>query len=222
MEQFIKSPRSDRWFIAMAVAGLLIFSLSLSLLMVPYSTVIEENEGGDLTCLHIPFTKSRAAAILNSYNAEALEAAQSLHFPGDLIFPIGYALLYAGLIGLLLRGQQGWWLRAGLVVLALPFVAMLFDWIENLFILRMLAITAEEGAAAIPARLPLIGGIAGSIKYVALSLVTPLFGIALITRSTLTRQPPLTKWRIVTFLVALSLLAFNLVQLITGVLPCLS
>lgn len=222
MEQFIKSPRSDRWFIGMVVVGLFIFSLSLAVLMVPYSAIIEENDGGDLTCLHVPFTTSRAAAILNSYNAEALEAARSLHFPGDLLFPVGYALLYAGLIGLLLRGQQGWWLRAGLVVLAMPFVAMLFDWIENLFILRMLAITAEEGAAAIPARLPLFGGIAGSLKYFALSVIGPLFGIALIIRSTLIRQPPLSRGLLVTYLVALLLLGFNLVQLITGVLPCLN
>jgi len=75
--------------------------------MVPYSNVIEENNGKDLTCLQIPFTKSRAALIIGSFNEEARVAARSLHLPGDLLFPIGYALLYAGLIGLIIRKQEG-------------------------------------------------------------------------------------------------------------------
>jgi hypothetical protein len=221
MVNAIKSPQSKRWFIGMVVAGLLIFILALSLLMVPFSKVIDENSGKDLTCLQIPFTKSRAAAIINSYNDEAMAAARALHVPGDLLFPVGYALLYSGLIALIVRQQEGWWLRAGLLVMFFPFLAMIFDWIENAFILRMLAIATEQSTAAIPAWMPAIGAIAGTLKYLFLSLLTPLFGIALIIWSLVTRRPALTLGIGVTYLFAFGMFGFSLFQLFTDVLPCL-
>lgn len=205
----------------MVCAGLLIFVLSLSTLMVPYSTTIDERGGKDLTCLQIPFTQSRAAEIINSYDSEARAAARRLHLPGDLIFPIGYALLYSGLIGLLIRRQEGRWLRIGLVVMLLPFIAMVLDWIENAFILRMLAIASQQSVEAIPAWMPALGGIAGALKYLFLSLLTPLFGLALIVWSLATRTPTLTLGLAVTYLVAFAMLGFSLFQLFTEIPPCL-
>lgn len=216
----IKSPNAQRWLIAMVVLGLLIFTLSLSLLMVPYSSVIEENGGKDLTCLQTPYTKARAAAIVDSYNNEASAAARSLHLPGDLLFPIGYALLYSGLIGLIVRRQEGRWFRVGLIVLFLPFVAMALDWTENAFILRMLAIATEQSSAAIPAWMPVVGSITGTLKYLFLSLLTPLFGITLIMHSLITRQPTLTLRIGVTYIFAFGMFAFSLFQLFTEVVPC--
>lgn len=217
----IKSPNAQRWLIAMVVAGLAIFALSLSLLMVPYSSVIEESGGKDLTCLQIPYTKARAAAIIDSYNNEARSAARALHLPGDLLFPIGYALLYGGLIGLIVRQQEGRWLRVGLIVMFFPFVAMVLDWVENAFILRMLTIATEQSTDAIPAWMPAVSGLVGTLKYLFLSLLTPLFGIALIVRSLAARQPALTVGIGVTYLFAFFMFAFSLFQLFTEVAPCL-
>jgi hypothetical protein len=205
----------------MVVAGLAIFALSLSLLMVPYSSVIEESGGKDLTCLQIPYTKARAAAIIDSYNNEARSAARALHLPGDLLFPIGYALLYGGLIGLIVRQQEGRWLRVGLIVMFFPFVAMVLDWVENAFILRMLTIATEQSTDAIPAWMPAVSGLVGTLKYLFLSLLTPLFGIALIVRSLVARQPALTVGLGVTYLFAFFMFAFSLFQLFTEVAPCL-
>jgi hypothetical protein len=221
MEPFIRSAQAQRWLVAMVAAGLLIFVLALSMLMVPYSNVIEERGGSDLTCLQLPYTRSRAAAIISSYDSEARAAARSLHLPGDMIFPAGYALLYSGLIGLVIRRQQGAWLRVGLIVMLLPFAAMTLDWIENLFILRMLAISAERSADAIPAWMPALGSLAGTLKYLLLSLLTPLFGLALILWSTATRHPPLTASLAITYLVALTMFGFSLFQLFTEIPPCL-
>ncbi|MGD8855586.1 MAG: hypothetical protein PVG33_04595 [Chloroflexota bacterium] len=221
METFITSPKSQRWLVAMVVVGLLIFILALSMLMVPYSSVIEERGGRDLTCLQIPFTRSRAAAILNSYDGEARAAARSLHLPGDLIFPIGYALLYAGLIGLVIRRLQGRWLRLGLLVMLFPLAAMVLDWMENYFILRMLAVAGEQSVGAIPAWMPALGGLAGALKYLLLSLLTPLFGLSAILWSVTTRRPPLSPGLIVIYLAALVMFCFSLFQLFTEVPPCL-
>ncbi len=216
----IKSPKALLWMVAMVVTGSLIFTLSLSLLMVPYSQIIEENGGKDLTCLQIPFTKSRAATIINSYNSEARSAARSLHLPGDVIFPLGYALLYSGLIGLITRGQEGHWLRIGMIIMFFPFVAMVFDWIENAFILRMLNITTEYSTDAIRAWMPAAGGFAGSLKYLLLSLLTPLFGMVLIIHSLIMGRPQFTVALGVTYLFAFGMFAFSLIQLFTDVTPC--
>ncbi len=221
MTERIKSPKAILWLVAMVLTGSLIFTLSLSLLMVPYSRVIEENGGKDLTCLQIPFTKSRAATIINSYNSEARSAARSLHLPGDLLFPLGYSLLYSGLIGLITRGQEGHWLRIGMIIMFFPFVAMVFDWIENTFILRMLNITTEHSTDAISAWMPAAGGFAGSIKYLLLSLLTPLFGMVLIIQSLIIRRPRPTMVLGVTYLIAFGMFAFSLFQFFTDVTPCL-
>ena len=217
----IKSPNAQRWLIAMVIAGLLIFALSLSILMVPYSSVIEESGGKDLTCLQVPYTKSRAAVVIDSYNDEARSAARSLHLPGDLLFPIGYALLYSGLIGLIVRHQEGRWLHVGLIVMFFPFVAMVLDWVENAFILQMLTIAIDRSTDAIPAWMPAVSGLVGTLKYIFLSLLTPLFGIALIVRSLVTRQPAITVGLGLTYLFAFSMFGFSLYQLFTDVVPCL-
>jgi hypothetical protein len=216
----IKSPNAQRWLIAMVVAGLFIFALSLSFLMIPYSNTIDESGGKDLTCLQIPYTKARAAAIIDSYNDEARSAARSLHLPGDILFPIGYALLYSGLIGLVARHQEDRWLRVGLVVMFFPFIAMALDWVENAVILRMLTIATEQSTEAIAAWMPAVGGLVGTLKYLFLSLLTPIFGIALIVRSLAARQPALTVGLGVTYLFAFAMFAFSLFQLFTDVLPC--
>jgi hypothetical protein len=221
MEAFIRSAKAQRWLVAMVAAGLLIFVLALSTLMLPYSSVIEERGGRDLTCLQIPFTRSRAAAILDSYDGEARAAARSLHLPGDLIFPAGYALLYSGLIGLVIRRQQGRWLRLGLVVMFFPLAAMVLDWIENYFILRMLAVVAEQPTEAIPAWMPALGGLAGTLKYLFLSLLTPLFGLTAIIWSLVTRRPQLSPALAVIYLAASAMFGFSLFQLFTEIPPCL-
>lgn len=217
----IKSPNAKLWLVAMVLVGALIFTLSLSLLMVPYSQVIEENGGEDLTCLQIPFTKSRAVGIINSYNVEARSAARTLHLPGDMLFPLGYALLYSGLIGLITRGQEGNWLRVGLVVMVFPIIAMVFDWIENAFILRMLNIATGQSVDAIASWIPIAGGLAGSLKYLLLSLLTPLFGIVLISHSLIRHRPQLTLALAFSYLFTFGMLAFSLFQLFTEVTPCL-
>jgi hypothetical protein len=219
MEAHLAAPR--RLYL-MVFAGLLLFALSLSTLMLPYSRIIEENDGKDLTCLHVPFTRARAAAIIDSYNADARAAARALHLPGDMLFPLGYALLYSGLLGLIARRQEGWWRRAGKVAIFFPVAAMVLDWTENFFILRMLAVAGAEGSAAIPAWMPLFGGIAGALKYLLLAGLTPLYGLGAIVHSLVTRRPALTAGLALTYLVAALLLLFNLVQVVTGVVPCLA
>lgn len=206
------------YLIGGAVLGLLIFVLALTLLMLPYSRQIDESGGADLTCLQIPFTENKAQEIVASYGPEARAAARQLHLPGDLIFPVSYGLLYASLLALIVRKQEGSLLRLGMIAILFPLIAMIFDWLENLFILRMLVVYADPIRSA--PLLPLIGGIAGSIKYLFLSILTPLYGLAGIVALIVHRRIGGIS-QILLYGVILSLLLFNPYQLITSVLPCI-
>jgi hypothetical protein len=222
MPSFLESRRSFVWLVGMAVVGATLFTLALTTLMLPYAQIVEENSDQDLTCLQIPFTRTRAAEIIKSYDRETRQAARALHLPGDLIFPVGYALLYSALVGLVARRQDEKWLRLGLVVMTFPFTAMILDWIENFFIVRMLTISLDASTAAIPGWMPLLGGIAGSLKYLFLSLLTPLYGLSAIIRSLLRREPTLTPGLLFTYALVAALLLFNFVQTFTQVPACLA
>ncbi|GAB4576031.1 MAG: hypothetical protein Kow0077_30490 [Anaerolineae bacterium] len=221
MNRLLEAPRGSLWLGGMALAGLVIFSTALAALMLPYSRIIETQGGADLTCLHVPFTVERAAAILTTYDATAREAVRALHVPGDTLFPVGYALLYAGLVGLVAREQSGRWRALGRAAMWMPVAAMVLDWTENAFILRMVAITEAQGVEALPAWLPLLGGLAGSLKYLCLSMFTPLIGLSLIARSLVDRDSRPAHRTVVIYGVVAVMLLFNVGQVVTGVLPCL-
>jgi hypothetical protein len=222
MLRFLESRSSVPWLVGFALLGAALFVFALSTLMLPYSQIVEEASNEDLTCLQIPFTQARAAEIIESYDREAREAARALHLPGDLIFPVGYALLYSSLIGLIARRQKGRWLRWGVVAMLFPFLAMILDWTENAFIVRMLDISLSESTAAIPAWMPLAGGLAGSLKYLFLSLLTPLYGLGAIIHSLIRGERPLTWGPLLTYGIAGALLLFNVAQTVTQVPGCLA
>ena len=85
----------------------------------------------------------------------------------------------------------------------------------------MLAIASEQSTANIPAWMPALGGLAGTVKYLFLSLLTPLFGLALIIWSVATRRPKLTLGLAITYLVAFGMFGFSLFQLFSEVPVCL-
>ena len=220
MQTFVTSQRGQWWLIGAAVLGLILFIGSLALLMVPYSQQIEAAGGADLTCLQIPFTRARAASLIDTYNQQARRAAIRLHLPGDMIFPVGYALLYGGLVGLVARRCTGWWQRTGLIVMFFPAGAALLDVIENLHIIAMINAASAGGTQAIPALLPLTGSLAGTLKYLLLSGLAPLWGLAAIGVRVLQARGKLSTGAWVTFAVAGLLLAASLVMSVGSVRAC--
>ena len=93
--------------------------------------------------------------------------------------------------------------------------------IERLTQPLMSAIATEQSSAVIPAWMPLIGGLVGTLKYLFLSLLAPVFGITLIIWSIATRQPTLSIGLGIIYLITFAMLGFSLYQLFTDVLPCL-
>ncbi len=181
MRTLIRSPRGAWWCAAMAIAGVGVFAFAIGVLMLPHSSTLGDRLP-ELTCLQVAFTPTRASDIVASFTVEQQSAIANLLIPGDVTFAWGYGLVLAGLVGLLARRVDGQWQRAGAIVMWLPLVASLLDVTEDLFLYRIVAMLIDDPAAPVAPALPLLAGIAATLKYFALAVVTPAYSIAGILR----------------------------------------
>ncbi len=181
MPVLIRSPRGAWWCAAMTLAGVGVFAFAVGVLMLPHSAALGDRLP-ELTCLQVAFTPARATAIVRSFTAEQQLAVSRLLVPGDVTFAWGYGLVLAGLVGLLARRLDGRWQTAGAIVMWLPLVASLLDVTEDLFLHAIVATLIEHPAATVEPALPTLAGIAATLKYVALAILTPAYSIAGILR----------------------------------------
>lgn len=165
----------------MTLVGVGVFAFAVGVLMLPHSAVLGDRLP-ELTCLQVAFTPARATAIVSSFTAEQQLAVSRLLVPGDVTFAWGYGLVLAGLVGLLARRLEGRWQTAGAIVMWLPLVASLLDVTEDLFLHAIVATAIEHPAATVEPALPALAGIAATVKYVALAILTPAYSIAGILR----------------------------------------
>lgn len=165
----------------MTLAGVGVFAFAVGVLMLPHSAALGDRLP-ELTCLQVAFTPARATAIVSSFTAEQQLAVSRLLVPGDVTFAWGYGLVLAGLVGLLARRLDGRWQTAGAIVMWLPLVASLLDVTEDLFLHAIVATLIEHPAATVEPALPALAGIAATVKYVALAILTPAYSIAGILR----------------------------------------
>ncbi len=162
------------WILAvMTLAGVGIFGYATGVLMAPFTPVLAERLP-ELTCLQIAFTGQRFAAVFGSFAPEQQSAIAQLLIPGDVVFAWGYGFLLTGLLGLLTLRLPAGWQRAGRVLMWTPLFASVLDCLEDLS-LHALA-TAPPGSD--PGFLPLLAGIAATLKYLNLSVLAPTYGIA--------------------------------------------
>lgn len=173
----MRRPNSALLFGLMAFAGFVIFGIATGVLMAEPAAVIGERLS-ELSCLQVAFTPERYAAVFLSFPAEMQRAALALLFPGDIVFAWGYGFLLAGLTGLLalrLPGKWQWW---GALVLWAPLFASTLDCVEDIFLYTIGQQFMADSGAEVANALPLLAGIAATLKYFALSVVTPAYGLA--------------------------------------------
>jgi hypothetical protein len=165
-------------FAAMALAGFGIFGYATGVLMAPHAPVLGERMA-DLTCLQVAFTSERYAAVFGSFSPVQQAAIARLLMPGDMVFAWGYGFLLTGLLGLLTLRLPAGWQRAGRVLTWTPLVASVFDCLEDVALLMLATASAAAEPPGIgPGLLPLLAGIAATVKYVNLSVLAPAYGIA--------------------------------------------
>jgi hypothetical protein len=178
MQTLLRMPRAALIFSLLAVAGVLIFALAVGVLMQPAVQIVGMERTAELVCLQLAFTPERAAAVLLGFPVAARSGIAELLVPGDLALAWGYGLLLVGLLGLLVIRLPGAWFRIGSVLMWAPLLATLLDCLENAFLYAIVV-----GMVAAPDVLPaasatLAAGVVSSLKWIALCVVTPVFGFA--------------------------------------------
>jgi len=177
MQVLMRRPNSALYFGLLALAGFLIFGVAIGVLMAEPAKVVGDRLA-ELTCLQIAFTPERYTAVFQSFPPDMQRAVLKLLLPGDVVFAWGYGLLLAGLIGLLAMRLPGEWQRWGAMIFWAPLLAATLDCVEDVFLFAIGTQQLAEPGVAIAASLPLLAGIAATLKYFALSIVTPAYGLA--------------------------------------------
>ncbi|MDP6435980.1 MAG: hypothetical protein QF790_07230 [Gammaproteobacteria bacterium] len=178
MQQLLRAPRAPLMFSLMSVIGLGVFILAVAVVMQPASVVVGMDRVRELVCLQVAFTPERAAAVVLSFPQDAREAISELLVPGDVTLAWGYGLVLAGLTALLAMRLPGKWIKVGAVIMWAPLLATVMDCIEDIFLYSVVRqIAADETVQVVP-MLTLLASTAATVKYIALAVVTPIYGVA--------------------------------------------
>jgi len=177
MKSLLDSPRGAWWLSAIALSGIAVFAYAIGALMLPPSELLGDRRT-ELVCLQLAFTSVRATSLLMTFTLEQQVAIANLLVPGDMVFAWFYGLLLAGLVGLLVRRLDGSWRRVGVFMMWLPLAASLLDVIEDAFLYSIVAQLIENPSIIVMGELPLIAGIAATLKYLVIAVVVPIFSVA--------------------------------------------
>lgn len=186
MRALLSAPRAALYFSLMFLAGLLIFGLAVGVVMQPAAQAVGQDRLSELVCLQLAFTPERASEVVLSFPQEARSAMGALLIPGDFMLAWGYGLQLAGLIGLLVLRLPQEWQRMGAIAIWLPLLASLLDCIENVFLYSIVNQLAADPAAIIATMVTLLGSSVATMKWLTLSVLTPLFGFAGICKGVMT------------------------------------
>jgi hypothetical protein len=99
---------------------------------------LEANSGGaGFIDLLFSYTPEKAYSMIESYGDESRALYRTFAMTGDVIYPVVYSILFSLIITWLF--QRSFASNSKLQVLnVIPFGALLFDWLENIFIVTML------------------------------------------------------------------------------------
>jgi hypothetical protein len=201
MQALLNSSRASLTFSLIFIAGLVVFGLAVGVVMQPAAQAVGADRVSELVCLQLAFTPERASAVVLSFPPEARAAMGALLIPGDFMLAWGYGLQLAGLIGLLAIRLPAPWQRIGAVAMWIPLLATALDCIENLFLYSIVTSIAADPAAVIAPLVTIMGSTVATLKWVALSVLTPAYGFAGIYKGVLTDRRA-TSWLVYLLLAA--------------------
>ena len=177
MLALMRRPHAPMIFLLMTVGGLVVFGFAIGVLMAAPAALVGDRLP-DLTCLQVAFTPDRYTDVFLSFSPESRAAILQLLVPGDVVFAWGYGFMLAGLTGLLALRLPRKWQAVGALVIWAPLAASMLDCIEDTFLYAIAGQLVADPTATVAAALPLLAGIAAVLKYLALVVVTPAYGIA--------------------------------------------
>lgn len=92
--------------------------------------LIDAKDGVGVLALQLSFNKEVGVEIINSWGQSGIENFKQLIFT-DYIYALGYSIFFASILSTLIlkKGKEN--LLTFRMIIYLPFLAGLFDWIEN-------------------------------------------------------------------------------------------
>jgi hypothetical protein len=171
-------PRAPLAFSLLALSGVIVFALAVGVLMQPAAQLVGQERLSELVCLQLAFTPDRAQTVLMSFSPESRAAIAQLLVPGDATLAWGYGLLLAGLTGLLAMRLPGKWMRIGAIAMWMPLLASTLDCVENVFLYAIVMNAVEAPNLQPVPMLTALAGVAATLKWIALSILTPAYGFA--------------------------------------------
>ncbi len=91
--------------------------------------------------LTIGFNPARTLAMVADYGPAARAFYTQTELTTDLVYPVVYSLLLGVILTMLFRHRSNWW------VAGLPFVSLLFDYLENAAIVTLLTSYPTQSVA---------------------------------------------------------------------------
>lgn len=125
-----------------------------------------------IVALQLAFTKENFANIIRQWGTSGVGAYQTATVWIDSWFPLAYALLLSSLIAVLTARAGGRATRFGRALFALPWLAMVLDWLENALHLILLHNPGELSATLV-----LVASLAAAIKWglIAVTILALIF-----------------------------------------------
>lgn len=168
----------ERLYRKMAHAPVVVLALALTMLaFLAFAYFDRARPSGTpgVVALQLAFSAEAFQSILNQWGAPGVQAYQVSTLYVDSWFPVVYALLLASLIAVLTSRPGQAVSKSHLLLFALPFVAMLLDWLENGLHLILLRDPLYFSPALI-----LTASLAATVKWgiIALSMLAILSFIA--------------------------------------------
>ncbi|MFW9996269.1 MAG: hypothetical protein ACFFD4_29780 [Candidatus Odinarchaeota archaeon] len=114
----------------------------------------------DIISFEFAMTVERASEILNDWKQSDRLQLEIFSALLDYAYMIAYSFLLAGLVLLLARGVEGRLHKTGLWFVPLPFIAAIFDAVENINLLMMMFSPTDFLALN-----PLIASICATVKF---------------------------------------------------------
>lgn len=113
--------------------------------------------------LELAFSEERFSDIVHQWAVAGTLPLQERNLWIDFLFPCAYAVLLSSLLAWVAKGLYEEWPRGFVILLALPLVAGLLDWVENVLLLILLRDTSSFSAPMI-----LVASAVSLVKWVLL------------------------------------------------------
>jgi len=173
LEKLIEFPKNKAVILITLIAFILALLIS-RFIMAPIEAELKGSTGYGVIEFEFAWTSEQINTIFKAWGSEGKKKEAFVTYVDFLFIPC-YSLFMAGCILLVTRNLEGKLQEVGLYMSILPFVAGIFDVIENINLLLML--TDESFVWSLS---PFIASLCATIKFSLLFIVILFFLVALI------------------------------------------